>query len=113
MQIRLCKVPAKVIELYEVVLILEGSEGGAMNQLVAKCHVCQCSKYMAASLQTWPIPNAVWEEISMDFITRLPKSKGFDTIWAIVDRLSKYTFWYLCNTPIQPGLGLRSLLGRW
>ncbi|XP_054783585.1 formin-like protein 20 isoform X1 [Prosopis cineraria] len=29
----------------------------------------------------------IWEEISMDFITRLPKSKGYDTILFIVDRL--------------------------
>ncbi|GJU54880.1 putative reverse transcriptase domain-containing protein [Tanacetum coccineum] len=31
-----------------------------------------------------------WENIMMDFITKLPKSShGFDTIWVIVDRLTK------------------------
>nr|GEX66291.1 putative reverse transcriptase domain-containing protein [Tanacetum cinerariifolium] len=31
-----------------------------------------------------------WDNITMDFITKLPKSsQGFDTIWVIVDRLSK------------------------
>ncbi|GKG01010.1 putative reverse transcriptase domain-containing protein, partial [Tanacetum coccineum] len=31
-----------------------------------------------------------WDNIMMDFITKLPKSlQGFDTIWVIVDRLTK------------------------
>ncbi|GJS88200.1 putative reverse transcriptase domain-containing protein [Tanacetum coccineum] len=32
-----------------------------------------------------------WDNITIDFITKLPKSsQGFDTIWVIVDRLIKY-----------------------
>ncbi|GKD82988.1 putative reverse transcriptase domain-containing protein, partial [Tanacetum coccineum] len=32
-----------------------------------------------------------WDNITMDFITKLPKSsQGFDTIWVIMDRLTKY-----------------------
>ncbi|GJZ43572.1 putative reverse transcriptase domain-containing protein [Tanacetum coccineum] len=32
-----------------------------------------------------------WDNIMMDFITKLPKSsQGYDTIWVIVDRLTKY-----------------------
>ncbi|GJY35236.1 putative reverse transcriptase domain-containing protein [Tanacetum coccineum] len=35
-------------------------------------------------------PNMKWENITMDFITKFPKtSSGQDTIWAIVDRLTK------------------------
>ncbi|GKC03406.1 putative reverse transcriptase domain-containing protein [Tanacetum coccineum] len=31
-----------------------------------------------------------WEKLTMDFITKLPKSSsGYDTIWVIVDRLTK------------------------
>nr|GFA78352.1 reverse transcriptase domain-containing protein [Tanacetum cinerariifolium] len=31
-----------------------------------------------------------WEKITMDFITKLPKTtNGFDTIWVIIDRLTK------------------------
>ncbi|GJU66792.1 putative reverse transcriptase domain-containing protein [Tanacetum coccineum] len=31
-----------------------------------------------------------WDKITMDFITKLPKTKsGHDTIWVIVDRLTK------------------------
>ncbi|GJV73007.1 putative reverse transcriptase domain-containing protein [Tanacetum coccineum] len=36
------------------------------------------------------IPEWKWEKITMDFITRLPKTtNGYDTIWVIVDRLTK------------------------
>ncbi|GJV87100.1 putative reverse transcriptase domain-containing protein [Tanacetum coccineum] len=36
------------------------------------------------------IPKWKWDNIMMDFITKLPKSShGFDTIWVIVDRLTK------------------------
>nr|GEU97308.1 putative reverse transcriptase domain-containing protein [Tanacetum cinerariifolium] len=35
------------------------------------------------------IPQCKWDNITMDFITKLPKtSSGYDTIWMIVDRLS-------------------------
>ncbi|GJR74288.1 putative reverse transcriptase domain-containing protein [Tanacetum coccineum] len=37
------------------------------------------------------IPVWKWENITMDFITKLPRtSTGQDTIWVIVDRLTKY-----------------------
>ncbi|GKA32318.1 putative reverse transcriptase domain-containing protein [Tanacetum coccineum] len=36
------------------------------------------------------IPDWKWDNITMDFITKLPKSShGFDTIWVIMDRLTK------------------------
>ncbi|GKA24739.1 putative reverse transcriptase domain-containing protein [Tanacetum coccineum] len=36
------------------------------------------------------IPQWKWDNITMDFVTKLPKSpQGFDTIWVIVDRLTK------------------------
>ncbi|GJY61502.1 putative reverse transcriptase domain-containing protein [Tanacetum coccineum] len=36
------------------------------------------------------IPEWEWEKITMDFITKLPKTAaGFDSIWVIVDRLTK------------------------
>jgi hypothetical protein len=44
----------------------------------------------AGPLQSLPIPTWKWEDISMDFIVGLPKTaKGYDSIWVIVDRLTK------------------------
>nr|XP_043611643.1 uncharacterized protein LOC122583287 [Erigeron canadensis] len=42
-------------------------------------------------MQPLEIPKWKWEEITMDFVTKLPKTprNQFDTIWVIVDRLTK------------------------
>ncbi|KAI3746254.1 hypothetical protein L6452_08679 [Arctium lappa] len=42
------------------------------------------------SLQPLSILEWKWEKITMDFVTKLPKTlRGHDTIWVIVDRLTK------------------------
>ncbi|WVZ64251.1 hypothetical protein U9M48_013803 [Paspalum notatum var. saurae] len=61
---------------------------------VSECDVCQRVKAEhlkpAGTLQPLPIPSWKWEDISMDFITGLPKTHdGYDPIWVIVDRLTK------------------------
>ncbi|GJS80536.1 putative reverse transcriptase domain-containing protein [Tanacetum coccineum] len=44
---------------------------------------------MKANIATY-IPQWKWDNITMDFVTKLPKSsQGYDTIWVIVDRLTK------------------------
>ncbi|GKC15537.1 putative reverse transcriptase domain-containing protein [Tanacetum coccineum] len=61
---------------------------------VSKC--LTCSKVKAEHqrpsglLQQPEIPEWKWDKITMDFITKLPRTKcGHDTIWVIVDRLTK------------------------
>jgi hypothetical protein len=61
---------------------------------VAMCDVCQRVKAEhqrpAGLLHPLKIPVWKWEEIDMDFITRLPHTyKGYDAIRVIVDRLTK------------------------
>nr|GEX11032.1 putative reverse transcriptase domain-containing protein [Tanacetum cinerariifolium] len=44
----------------------------------------------ALKLENLKIPEWKWEKITMGFITKLPKTtNGYDTIWVIVDRLTK------------------------
>ncbi|GJZ91654.1 putative reverse transcriptase domain-containing protein [Tanacetum coccineum] len=61
---------------------------------VSKCLTCAKVKieYQKPSgLLVQPeIPQWKWDNITMDFVTKLPKTKtGQDTIWVIVDRLTK------------------------
>ncbi|MVG17081.1 transposase, partial [Aeromonas jandaei] len=49
------------------------------------------------------MPEWKWEEISMDFITGLPTTqKGNDSIWVIVDRLSKVAHFIPVKTTHRP-----------
>src|SRR6266498_2059856 len=61
---------------------------------VAECDVYQKVKAdhlkPAGTLQPLPVPAWKWEDIHMDFIIGLPRTpKGNDSIWVIIDRLTK------------------------
>jgi hypothetical protein len=61
---------------------------------VTLCDICQRVKAehqrLAGLLQHLKVPKWKWEEIGMDFIVGLPRTRdGYDSIWVIVNRLTK------------------------
>ena len=82
---------------------------------VAKCGICQRVKAEhqrpAGLLQPLKIPEWPWEEVGMDFITGLPRSnRGHDSIWVIVDRLSKVAHFIPARPPIPETNSPNSIL---
>jgi hypothetical protein len=70
---------------------------------ISECDTCQRVKAshlnVAGTLQPLPIPSWKWEDICMDFIVGLPNtSRHHDSIWVIVDRLTKTTHFLLVHT---------------
>ena len=71
---------------------------GEVIQHVRECSICQQNKiehiHPAGLLQPLLIPEQKWESISMDFITGLPKVQGRDCLYVVVDRLTKFAYFF-------------------
>lgn len=76
-----------------------------IGQWVRECATCQQIKGETVKspglLQPLAIPHEPWRDIAMDFITGLPKSKGFEVIWVLVDRFSRYGHFLPLSHPIS------------
>src|SRR5512147_818026 len=64
-----------------------------VDRYVQNCHICQRSRTSRHApygiLRPLPIPQAPWQDISMDYVTGLPWSNGSNTILVVMDRLTK------------------------
>lgn len=72
-------------------------------KFVSKCDICHHMKYESASLagllQPLPIPNHIWEDVSMDFIEGFPNALNVDTVLVVVDRMTKYAYFLTWKNP--------------
>ncbi|GKB62233.1 putative reverse transcriptase domain-containing protein [Tanacetum coccineum] len=90
------KLPSQILEAQTEAIKEENIEAKNLRGMdkAFKCLTCsrvkaECQKLFSLLIQP-EIPTWKWERITMDFITKLPKtSNGHDTIWVIVDRLTK------------------------
>jgi hypothetical protein len=71
-----------------------------------ECYVSRCTTYNKAKSRlnphglyiSLPIPSVPWEDISMDFVLGLPKTKrGSDIIFVVIDRFSKMAHFIPCH----------------
>lgn len=76
-----------------------------IQKYVVSCDLCQRNKPSQRSkiglLQPLPIPNRPWQQVSMDLITQLPRSKiGNDAIVVFVDKLTKMVHYIPTTTNV-------------
>jgi hypothetical protein len=75
---------------------------------VSECDTCRRIKAdhlrSAGNLQPLSIPEWKWENICMDFIVGLPRtSRGYNSIWVIVDHLTKSAHFILVAMTYRVG----------
>lgn len=80
-----------------------------VRKYVAACDVCGRIKTPRHKpfglLQPLDIPLRPWQALTMDFIVKLPRSHGYDSIWVVCDRLTRYAHFVPCNETLDaPGL---------
>jgi hypothetical protein len=74
-----------------------------IHNYVDGCAVCQTTKIKPRTripMKPNPTPSRIWGSITMDFVTDLPLSNTFDSLFVVVDRFSKATILTPCNKTI-------------
>jgi len=75
-----------------------------VNRFVRNCHVCRRTKSTRHApygvLKPLSVLERPWQHISVDFVTGLPQSKGYDAVCVVVDRLTKQRHLIPCTSTI-------------
>ena len=85
---------------------------GDIREFVESCPTCQPEKtnhtMKKGSLQSLAIPEAKWQEVSIDFVTDLPTvAEGEDSIMTVVDCATKMVHLIPCKKTTTAGKAAR------
>ncbi|KAA0040925.1 putative retrotransposon polyprotein [Cucumis melo var. makuwa] len=99
---KLIKAPCLALPNFDKSFEIECEASGIdVNKVCKQCFKCKeaKSKTQLHGLYTpLDVPNEPWVDISMDFVLGLPKTRRHhDSIFVVVDRFSKITYFILCN----------------
>jgi hypothetical protein len=76
---------------------------GDVEDFIKQCSICQHAKsercHPAGLLQPLPLPQGVWQDLSLDFIEGLPKLDGCTCILVVADRYFKYAHFFPLHHP--------------
>ena len=76
-----------------------------VKRYVQGCHTCRRVKHRnqreLGKLQPLPLPDGPWQWIQSDFVGELPKSRGFNAIYVVSNRLTKMAHFIPTTTDIS------------
>ena len=73
-----------------------------VHRYIRNCHTCRRAQaprdqYNGIS-KTLPIPTRSWTDVTLDFVTGLPLSNGYNAVLMVIDRLTKERHYIPCTT---------------
>jgi hypothetical protein len=76
-----------------------------VGKYISTCDMCLCTKAFCqppmGELHLLPVPDAPWDVVSVDFISKLPEANGKDCIMVVVDSVTKHSHFVNTVTTIS------------
>ena len=73
-----------------------------VHRYIRNCHTCRRAKAPRdrynGLLKPLPIPARPWIDVTLDFVTGLPPSNGYNAVLMVIDRLTKERHYIPCTT---------------